>query len=80
MQFQADMLGVPVARPKVIETTALGAACLAGLAVGFWQDTAELVQMNGFDRKFTPQPAGEALRENRLEGWKQAVSYQIKAN
>ncbi|WP_079909834.1 glycerol kinase GlpK [Paenibacillus sp. 32352] len=80
MQFQADMLGVPVARPKVIETTALGAACLAGLAVGFWQDTAELVQMNGFDRTFTPQPAGDELRENRLEGWKQAVSYQIKAN
>ncbi|GAA4855409.1 glycerol kinase GlpK [Paenibacillus vulneris] len=80
MQFQADMLGVPVARPKVIETTALGAACLAGLAVGFWQDTAELVQMNGFDRTFTPQSAGDALREHRLEGWKQAVSYQIKAN
>lgn len=78
MQFQADMLGVPVARPKVIETTALGAACLAGLAVGFWQDTEELQQLNGFDRTFIPQESGEELRAQKMAGWKRAVSYQIK--
>ncbi len=44
MQFQADLLGVPVVRPKVTETTALGAAYLAGLAVGFWKDQAEIAQ------------------------------------
>ncbi|WP_282941010.1 glycerol kinase GlpK [Paenibacillus sp. RC67] len=78
MQFQADLLGVPVARPKVIETTALGAACLAGLAVGFWQDVTELEQLNGFDRTFIPRESGEEFRDQKMEGWKKAVSYQIK--
>ncbi|UQZ86514.1 Glycerol kinase [Paenibacillus konkukensis] len=76
MQFQADLLGVPVARPKTIETTALGAAMLAGLAVGFWKDVAELETLKGFDRTFVPQQ-GEEFRERRMAGWKRAVSYQI---
>ncbi|WP_028547494.1 glycerol kinase GlpK [Paenibacillus sp. UNC451MF] len=78
MQFQADLLGVPVARPKLIETTALGAACLAGLAVGFWKDAAELEQLNGSDRTFTPRVVTDDSREQQMEGWKKAVSYQIK--
>jgi glycerol kinase len=54
MQFQADLLGVSVVRPKVTETTALGAAYLAGLGVGFWRDTAELVANWQVDRRFEP--------------------------
>lgn len=54
MQFQADILNVPVIRPKVTETTALGAAYLAGLATGFWQDTAELTGLWQIDNTFTP--------------------------
>ena len=50
MQFQADLLGVPVVRPKVLETTALGAAYLAGLAVGFWRDAAEVAALAGGPR------------------------------
>ena len=52
MQFQADVLGVPVRRPTVVETTALGAAYLAGLAVGYWKDTADLAQHWALDREY----------------------------
>ena len=52
LQFQADLLGVPVYRPKIIETTALGAAYLAGLAVGFWENRDEIANEWGVDRKF----------------------------
>ena len=65
MQFQADLLGVPVVRPAVTETTALGAAYLAGLAVGFWTSPAEIAQQWQVDRRFTPLMASahaEALR------------------
>lgn len=72
MQFQADMLGVPAQRPVVHETTALGAAYLAGLAVGFWQDQAEVTSNWALDAEFEPQM--EASRRDRLyQRWKQAV-------
>ncbi|SFK74615.1 glycerol kinase [Paenibacillus sp. 1_12] len=76
MQFQADLLGVTVTRPKVIETTALGAAFLAGLAVGVWQDMSELEQLKGFDRSYEPG-MDEAKREVAVAGWKRAVGYQL---
>ncbi|NHN30316.1 glycerol kinase GlpK [Paenibacillus agricola] len=76
MQFQADLLGVTVTRPKVIETTALGAAFLAGLAVGFWQDLSQLEQLKGFDRSYEPGK-DETYREAALSGWKRAVGYQL---
>ena len=69
MQFQADILGVPVERPQVAETTALGAAYLAGLAVGFWKDTTDVTNNWALDRRFEPQ-MDEAKREKlftRLE-------------
>jgi glycerol kinase len=54
MQFQADLLGVPVVRPKVLETTALGAAYLAGLAVGYWQNESDIGANWQVDRRFEP--------------------------
>ena len=72
MQFQADLLDLPVERPVVAETTALGAACLAGLAVGFWRDTAELDANWALDRRFSP--AMEASRRAALRRtWARAV-------
>lgn len=72
MQFQADILQVPVVRPKVIETTALGAAYLAGLAVGFWQDVAEIAKVWQTDRVFEPSmPADEVA--HRRERWAEAL-------
>jgi glycerol kinase len=72
MQMQADLLGVPVVRPKVTETTALGAAYLAGLAVGFWKDEAEIASLWSRDRVFDPQLSRDAAGE-RLAEWKRAV-------
>ena len=72
MQFQSDILGVPVDRPKVTETTAMGAAFLAGLAVGFWKDKAEIAAKWGVDRTFKPA-MDAALREKKYAGWVQAV-------
>jgi glycerol kinase len=72
MQIQADLLGVPVVRPKVTETTALGAAYLAGLAVGFWKDEAEIAALWARDRTFTPSiPREEAAA--RMHAWRRAV-------
>ncbi|MCP1639616.1 glycerol kinase [Streptococcus gallinaceus] len=72
MQFQADILGIEIARAKNLETTALGAALLAGLAVGFWQDLDELQSLNQLGQIF--QPMMEEERKERLyKGWKQAV-------
>ncbi len=73
MQFQSDILGVPVERPKVIETTALGAAYLAGLAVGFWQDKEELARKWQLDRRFENRMDG-SRRDKLYSGWKRAVS------
>ncbi|MGH2381964.1 MAG: glycerol kinase GlpK [Candidatus Limnocylindria bacterium] len=72
MQFQADILGVAVERPEVAETTALGAAYLAGLAVGFWQDTGDVTKNWVLDRRFEPQ-MDEEKREKLFRGWKKAV-------
>ena len=72
MQFQANVLGVPVERPRVLETTALGAAYLAGLAVSFWPDRAEIVQHWNADRTFiATMPASE--RDQLYAGWLRAV-------
>jgi glycerol kinase len=72
LQFQADLLGVTVRRPVVAETTALGAAYLAGLAVGYWQDTADVARNWALDREFTPaMPVGR--REFLYAGWQKAV-------
>jgi glycerol kinase len=73
MQFQADLLGVTVKRPAVSETTALGAAYLAGLAVGYWQDTGDVSRNWALDRQFTPNmPAAE--RDLLYARWRKAVS------
>ena len=77
MQFQSDILGVPVHRPKVIETTALGAAYLAGLAVGFWKDTEEISTKWNVDRAFNPE-MNEDHREKIYAGWKKAVNRSKK--
>jgi glycerol kinase len=72
MQFQADLLGVPVVRPKVTETTALGAAYLAGLATGFWESTEELARNWQVDRQFEPR-MGRDEAATRMARWSQAV-------
>ena len=72
MQFQADLLRVPVVRPKVIETTALGAAYAAGLAVGFWESQEELAENWSEDTRWEPQ-MDEEEAERRLRLWKKAV-------
>lgn len=73
MQFQSDILDVPVDRPVVIETTALGAAYLAGLAVGFWQSQEEIAAKWQSDRRFAPSMPAEQ-REALYRGWQKAVS------
>ncbi len=72
MQFQADLLGVPVIRPRVTETTALGAAYLAGLAVGFWRDRAELEKLWQAERTFTPAMDRDRVGQLR-ERWNRAL-------
>ncbi len=72
MQIQSDMIRTPVDRPKMVETTALGAAFLAGLAVGFWKDETELSNLREVDRIFTPQMDMES-RNKLYAGWKKAV-------
>ena len=73
MQFQADLLDVPVVRPKVAETTALGAAYAAGLAVGYWANEDELRQNWGEDKRWTPQMDADA-RDKTYRNWKKAVT------
>jgi len=72
MQFQADILNVPVERPKVNETTALGAAYLAGLAVGYWESMEQIESQWQLDRKFVPN-MDEKEREELYKGWRKAV-------
>jgi glycerol kinase len=71
LQFQSDILGIPVERPDMIETTALGAAGLAGIAGGVWQDAAEFIGTRQFSR-FTPAMPRESAAE-LLSGWQRAV-------
>jgi glycerol kinase len=72
MQFQADILGVPVERPEIIETTALGAAYLAGLAVGFWKDQSMIAERRKVNRRFKPG-MNEDKRKELYDNWKKAV-------
>ncbi len=74
MQTQADIINAPVKRPQCIETTAMGAAYLAGLAVGYWKDKEEVVKNWAMDRKFTPQ-IEEDTRAKKIKGWEKAVKY-----
>ena len=72
LQFQADILGLPVVRSKIAETTALGAAYLAGLAVGFWKDKSQLATAWPEDKRFEPQMSGEKAKQ-LLAKWQEAV-------
>jgi glycerol kinase len=72
MQIQADLLGVPVVRPRITETTALGAAYLAGLATGFWRDEAQIAALWARERVFEPA-MGRDEAQSRLAQWKRAV-------
>ena len=72
MQFQSDILNIEVLRPEIIETTALGAAYLAGLATGFWKDKEEIIKKQKLNRKFLPD-LSEELRSKYFKGWKKAV-------
>ena len=73
MQFQAGILGVPVRRPQLVETTALGAAGLAGLSIGVWTDPGDFLQAGGESRRFEPE-LGETSRDALLAGWHRAVA------
>jgi len=72
MQFQADILRAPIVRPKIVETTALGAAYLAGLAVGFWKDRAEVQQVWQADRVFEPRLGADEASYRRRR-WAEAL-------
>ena len=72
MQSQSDICGAPVLRPKCVETTAMGAAYLAGLAVGYWADMEEIRQNWAIERTFTPEITDDD-RAKRVKGWKKAV-------
>ncbi|MDK8502215.1 glycerol kinase GlpK [Aerococcus sp. UMB1112A] len=72
MQFQADILGIEIARAQNLETTALGAAFLAGLAVGYWEDLEELKTLNAVDQAFNPS-MNNARKEQLYKGWTRAV-------
>ncbi len=72
MQFQADILKVKINRPKVVETTAMGAAYLAGLQIGFWKNSAEINRIRRVDRVFSPKMK-EETRKHLWAGWKQAI-------
>ena len=74
MQTQADIINAPVLRPQCVETTAMGAAYLAGLAVGYWKNKEEVIQNWAIDQTFHPVIAEEE-REKRIKGWNKAVKY-----
>lgn len=74
MQTQADIMNVPVNRPRCVETTAMGAAYLAGLAVGYWKDIADIRKNWAIDRTFEPS-LEEEERAKRIKGWRKAVKY-----
>lgn len=72
MQAQADIIDTQVVRPKMLESTAVGAAYLAGLAVGYWKNEAEILANQSIDRSFEPQ-INEAKRKEKLKGWEKAI-------
>ncbi|KIR03013.1 Glycerol kinase [Lachnospiraceae bacterium TWA4] len=74
MQYQADMINAPVNRPSCVETTAMGAAYLAGLAVGYWASKEDVIKNWSIDRVFNPS-IDPAVREEKIKGWNKAVKY-----
>ena len=74
MQFQSDILGVPVNRPACVESTAIGAAYLAGLAVGYWKNKDEVIKNQKLDHVFTSQMQ-QVAREKKRKGWYKVVYY-----
>lgn len=76
MQFQSDLLGIPVERPETIETTALGAAYLAGLSTGFWEDENELLALQKMEKRYIPILSREIV-EQLLKGWNRAVKSTV---
>jgi glycerol kinase len=76
MQFQADLLSIPVVRPSIAETTALGAAYLAGLAAGVFQNKHELAALWRVDRRFLPTMSAEDARA-RMQRWEHAVHQTV---
>ena len=74
MQMQADLIGIPVQRPRSVESTAMGAAYLAGLAVGYWKDKHDVLRNRVMDRTFYPSISPEE-RTRRLLEWNKAVFY-----
>jgi len=77
MQFQADILGIPVERPEVTEMASLGAAYLAGLGVGFWENQEELERQWKVEKTYTPR-MGEDQKESLYFNWKRAVERSFK--
>jgi glycerol kinase len=73
MQFQSDVFGFDVVRPKVLETTALGAAYLAGLAVGFWNSIDDLQSQWSVDQRFSSSKSSEEV-QGQIQQWHKAVS------
>ena len=71
-KFQSDLLHCEVIRPKTVETTALGAAYLAGLAVGYWESTDEIQELWQIDREFDPEGKPEEV-ETSIKNWKRAI-------
>jgi glycerol kinase len=76
MQFQSDILNTKVIRPTIVETTALGAAYLAGLAVGYWSSMEDIQQQWQMEREFSPM-MGDAKRKELTDGWKRAVNTTV---
>lgn len=76
MQWQSDLINVPVERPSFVETTAMGAAYLAGLAVGYWDNKEDVIKNRGIDKTFKPN-ISEEERERKLKGWRKAVRYSF---
>jgi glycerol kinase len=76
MQFQSDLLNTKVIRPTIVETTALGAAYLAGLAVGYWSSTEDIQQQWQMERVFSPS-MDDAKRKELSEGWKRAINATV---
>jgi glycerol kinase len=74
MQTQADIIDAPVNRPQCVETTAMGAAYLAGLAVGYWANKEEVIKNWAIDKTFTPE-IPEDKRNTMINGWNKAVKY-----
>ncbi|MEG1365252.1 MAG: FGGY-family carbohydrate kinase, partial [Cetobacterium sp.] len=77
MQFQSDIIGTIVDRPSIVETTALGAAYLAGIAVGFWESKEEIRTKWCLDKKFEPSMCEDG-RAEKYKGWKKAVKRSLK--